>query len=251
MSFCSEIKDEITNIQIKNDCCKEAYLLGMVSVNGLSETYSTIYEKNLDKENLSNQIESNECCARSYIRGAFLEGGYVNDPENSYHLEIIQHNSQNAEFLVKVFEKFGLKFKILKKKEKIYIYLKDAESISIVINIIGAHKALLNFENIRALHEMRNNINRVVNCETANLSKTLDASVKQVKMITEIAEKVGLNALPKDLQEIAEARLSNPDMSLKELGETLDNKLGKSGVNHRLKKIEEFHEKIFKNENNT
>ena len=105
----------------------------------------------------------------------------------------------------------------------------------------------MNFENIRALHEMRNNINRVVNCETANLSKTLDASVRQVKIITEIAEKVGLNSLPKDLQEIAEARLSNPDMSLKELGESLENKLGKSGVNHRLKKIEEFHEKIFKN----
>jgi len=251
MSFCSEIKDEITNIQIKNNCCKEAYLLGMVSVNGLTETYSAIYEKELQKDVLFTQIQDKECCARAYIRGAFLEGGYVNDPENSYHLEIVQHNLKNAEFLVKVFEIFDVHFKILKKKEKIYIYIKDSESISTVINIIGAHKALLNFENIRALHEMRNNINRVVNCETANLSKTLDASVRQVKIITEIAEKVGLNALPKDLQEIAEARLSNPDMSLKELGESLENKLGKSGVNHRLKKIEEFHEKIFKNENNT
>ena len=247
MSFCSEIKDEITNIQIKNNCCKEAYLLGMVSVNGLTETYSAIYEKELNEDNLFYRIEKNECCARAYIRGAFLEGGYVNDPENSYHLEIIQHNIKNAEFLVRIFEVFGLNFRILKKKEKIYIYIKDAESISTVINIIGAHKALLNFENIRALHEMRNNINRVVNCETANLSKTLDASVRQVKIITEIAEKVGLSALPKDLQEIAEARLTNPDMSLKELGESLENKLGKSGVNHRLKKIEEFHEKIFKN----
>ena len=246
MSFCSEIKDEITNIQIKNNCCKEAYLLGMVSVNGLTETYSAIYEKELNEDNLFYRIEKNECCARAYIRGAFLEGGYVNDPENSYHLEIIQHNIKNAEFLVRIFEVFGLNFRILKKKEKIYIYIKDAESISTVINIIGAHKALLNFENIRALHEMRNNINRVVNCETANLSKTLDASVRQVKIITEIAEKVGLSALPKDLQEIAEARLTNPDMSLKELGESLENKLGKSGVNHRLKKIEEFHEKIFK-----
>ena len=135
---------------------------------------------------------------------------------------------------------FNLRSKVIQRKNSFIIYIKESEQISDLLSIMGAHSALFELENIRIMKEMRNNVNRLVNCETANLSKTVNAAVRQVESIKFIQSEIGLKRLPKNLREIAELRLNYPDESLKELGEMLDPPVGKSGVNHRLRKIEKI-----------
>jgi DNA-binding protein WhiA len=186
-----------------------------------------------------------QCCRRSYLRGAFLGAGSVNRPEGNYHLEIITNSLEYAQSLAGVMNKFsGIQSKVGSRKKMHFVYLKESEQIVAFLNIIGAHQALLNFENIRIVKGMRNQVNRLVNCETANLNKTVNASLKQVENIRLIDETLGLDKLPLRLQDIARLRLQNPDVSLKELGELMDPPIGKSGVNHRMRKIEEIGEDI-------
>ena len=181
---------------------------------------------------------------RAYIRGAFIGGGSISNPEKTYHLEFVTHSEEYAVDLSKLINSYGLNSKVIQRQNSYIIYIKEGEQIVDLLNIIGAHSCLLELENIRIMKEMRNNVNRLVNCETANLSKTVNAAVRQVESIKLIQSQIGLQRLPKNLREIAELRLNYPDESLKELGEMLDPPVGKSGVNHRLRKIEKIAEEL-------
>lgn len=185
-----------------------------------------------------------ECCRRSYLRGAFLGGGSVNNPEGTYHMEIITNNDGHAVAIKRLMKRFRLDAKINSRKNWFVVYLKESEQIVSCLNIMGAHNALLDFENKRIYKDMRNQVNRLVNCETANLNKTVNAAVQQIESIRRIKSVIGLDKLPPALRQVAEARINNPDASLRELGGMLDPRLGKSGVNHRLRKIEEMASKI-------
>lgn len=192
----------------------------------------------------ADNISHKECCRKAYVRGAFLAAGSISDPEKTYHLEITIHNQILAEELSCVINGFGLKSKIVTRKGNYVVYIKEGEDIVDFLNIVGAHAALMELENIRILKEMRNNVNRAVNCETANLQKTVNASIRQVENIKYIKEKIGFDHLPENLREIAEVRLEYSEANLKELGEMLSPPLGKSGVNHRLRKLDEIAEDL-------
>lgn len=183
-------------------------------------------------------------CRRTYIRGSFLGGGSISNPEKTYHMEFVTNNEDHAQNLSDIINSFSLNSKIVTRKDNFVVYIKEGEQIVDILNIIGAHQALLKLEDIRVLKDVRNNINRLVNCETANLGKTIDASMRQLNHIQIISDHMGLNKLPNNLREIAEIRMENPDASLKELGEMLNPPIGKSGVNHRFRKIEEIAEEL-------
>lgn len=190
------------------------------------------------------------CCKRSYLRGVFLGAGSVNSPESNYHLEIITNSMEFAQAVAELINEFqGLNAKISNRKKWNIVYLKESEQIVSFLNIIGAHQALLSFENIRIVKGMRNQVNRLVNCETANLNKTVNASIKQVENIKLIERTIGIDKLTPRLQEIAELRLNDPDVSLKELGEMMMPPISKSGVNHRMRKIEHLAEELRNNIN--
>ena len=178
------------------------------------------------------------------LKRAYIGGGSISNPEKTYHLEFVTHSEEYARDLSALINTFGLNSKVIQRKNSFIIYLKEGEQISNLLGIIGAHTSLLELENIRIMKEMRNNVNRLVNCETANLSKTVNAAVRQVESIKLIQKEIGLQRLPKNLREVAELRLSYPDESLKELGEMLEPPVGKSGINHRLRKIEKIAEEI-------
>lgn len=194
---------------------------------------------------IKKSLVKTSCCRRAYLRGAFLGAGSVNKPEGNYHLEIITGSLEYAHSLAVLMNRFPeIQAKVGSRKKLHFIYLKESEQIVAFLNIIGAHQALLNFENIRIVKGMRNQVNRLVNCETANLNKTVNASLKQVENIKLINDTLGLDKLPLRLQAIARLRMENPDVSLKELGELMDPPIGKSGVNHRMRKIEEISEDL-------
>ena len=185
-----------------------------------------------------------ECCKRAYIRGAFLAGGSLSDPEKAYHLEMGGADRQKSEFLAEMISGFNLKARIIKRKQHYIVYLKEGENIVDLLNIMGAHLSLLNMENLRIVKDMRNNVNRQVNCETSNLSKTVQASIKQINDINIIANAKGLGYLSDQLKEAAEIRLMYEEASLKEIGAMMSPPVSKSGVNHRLRKISEIAENI-------
>lgn len=189
-------------------------------------------------------LVKSRCDKRAYLRGAFLAGGSINNPEGAYHLEIITNDPLHAAALSKLLNKFHLGSKVSMRKNWHVVYIKESEHIVEFLAFIGAHHALLEFENVRVFKDMRNQVNRLVNCETANLNKTVDASVRQVENIRYVSNTIGLQALPETLREMAELRLEFPDASLKELGEMLHPKVGKSGVNHRMRKIDEMAERL-------
>ncbi len=180
------------------------------------------------------------CCRRAYLRGAFLGSGSVSDPEKGYHLEFVNPKEEYAISLRNLINKFGMDAKIVMRKNNYVAYLKEGAQIVDLLNIMGAHVALMELENIRIVKEMRNNVNRIVNCETANINKTVSAAVRQVQDIRYLEETIGLSALPQNLEEISQCRLNYPSATLKELGEKLNPPVGKSGVNHRLRKLSEL-----------
>lgn len=197
-----------------------------------------------DEDKSTTNRLNNNCCTRAYLRGAFLAGGSVSDPEKTYHLEISNRSKIQAVKIKQLMKNFGLNSKVIKRKSGYITYLKEGENIADFLNIVYAHNALLEFENVRILKDMRNNVNRIVNCETANLDKTVNASLRQVEKINYIKSHIGFERLPKNLREIAELRLEYRDASLTELGQMLSPVLGKSGVNHRLRKLEKIAENI-------
>lgn len=197
-------------------------------------------------QEISTELIQKKCCKRSYLRGAFLAGGSVNNPEtSSYHLEIYSIYKGHNDSLCELMNEFHLNSRTLERRNGFITYLKEAEKIAEFLNIIGAHNALLRFEDVRIVRDMRNSVNRLVNCETANLNKTISAAIRQVESIRYIQETVGLEALPDRLREIAELRLTHQDVTLKELGELVKGgQISKSGINHRLRKIDEIANKL-------
>lgn len=198
----------------------------------------------IKKDSCSIDAKKEEQFFKAIVRGAFLGSGSLNNPKNKYHLELLFSTKVNAEYISKVLKGFYIQSKILIRKRSFSIYIKEAEEISKFLALIGANKSVLNFEEIRVERDTRNNINRLVNCETANLNKTINASVTQINAIKYLKVHKKFEDLPENLKEIAEVRLKSPDASLVELGQMLENPIGKSGVNHRLKKICEIAEEI-------
>ena len=191
-----------------------------------------------------NIVIQETCCKRAFIRGAFLASGSMSDPEKSYHFEIVCATREKAEQIQKIMKYFELDGKIVLRKKSFVVYLKEGSQIADVLNVMEAHVALMEFENVRILKDMRNTVNRKVNCETANINKTVSAAVKQIDDIRYIQETKGLDKLPEGLKDMALTRLTYPEASLKELGALLQNPVGKSGVNHRLRKLSEMAEEI-------
>ncbi len=187
-------------------------------------------------------VVTKSCCRRSFIRGAFLAAGSVSNPNKAYHFEIVVSQEQNGELLCEVMRSFDIDAKMIARKYHYVVYVKEGSQIVDLLNVMEAHVALMEFENVRILKDMRNTINRKVNCEAANINKTVKAATRQVEDIQYIQEKVGLATLAEGLEEIALLRTAYPEASLKELGEMLSPPVGKSGVNHRLKKLSEIAE---------
>lgn len=194
-------------------------------------------------------IIAKQCCKRAFLRGLFLACGSVSDPNSGYHLELVAGNQNRAVRIQEIIGVFGLEAKMIERKNSYTVYLKDGAGIVDFLNIIGAHVALMEFENVRILKELRNSVNRQVNCETANIKKTVSAASRQVEDIRYIKEVTGFGNLSSSLAEIAEKRLENPEMSLKDLGGLLEPPIGKSGVNHRLRKLSELAEKLRQQKN--
>lgn len=224
----------------------------------LKKTYNIDTEVSLKEEdmqgllqkigNLDEPVDSllikNSCCQRAFLRGAFLSIGSMSDPAKGYHLEFDCDDEAKAKQLQRVIAGFDIETKIILRKKYYVVYLKEGSAIVDLLNVCGAPVSLMNLENMRILKEMRNSVNRRVNCETANIAKTVSAATRQVEDIEYLRMHYGFERLPQGLREMAEVRLENPDAPLKELGEYFNPPIGKSGVNHRLRKLSELAEKI-------
>lgn len=275
MSFSADLKEELSKINIFSnvDIVKAevyGYLL-TVDTNGRRIKFLTENEYNINRLNkllnklkvcydikmqgknfyLSFKRDDIEFSSLNFedvdiqkgiIRGTFLGSGSITEPNARYHLEIRFESKEKRSELVKIIEKFEIEVKLLNRKHSYSIYMKDGEEISKFLALIGASSSVLKYEDIRVLKETKNNINRKVNCETANINKTISASVVQIEAIEKLKRKKKFNQLPLNLMEIANLRLENPDATLVELGQMLSQPIGKSGVNHRLKRIIEISE---------
>ena len=199
----------------------------------ISREESKILKENFEKFDVGSKEEEE----KGYVRGAFLGGGSINNPKNKYHIEVKLKNMDMAEKIIDILDKSNINFKILQIKNNCSIYSKEGEEISKFLAFIEASRSVLKFEEIRVYRDMRNNINRLVNCETANLTKTVAAAVKQIEAINKLKKSGKFNELPENLKEIANLRIANPEASLVELGQMLKEPIGKSGVNYRLNTI--------------
>lgn len=206
----------------------------------VGKTYNIVFKNNQNIVNITEEnvdkILNEDKLKKAFIRGSFLGAGSINEPQNQYHLEVIFSEEKYASITLNLLQEYGISGKILDKT----IYLKDGEKIANFLALIGGNSAVLKFEETRVIREMKNNINRLVNCETANLNKTINSAVKQTNIIKELKKKKKFNNLPKDLKEIAILREENPSATLEELGKMLSKPIGKSSVSHRFKKMEEY-----------
>ncbi|MEY8559298.1 DNA-binding protein WhiA [Jeotgalicoccus halotolerans] len=306
MSFASEMKNELTRIEV-DECCMKSELSALIKMNGAVSYFDGQWVINVQTENaaiarrifsliknvykieidllvrkkmklkknnvyicrikkeskevledlkifsggvltntITDEITEKECCRRSYLRGAFLAGGSVNNPETSaYHLEIASLYEEHAEAVTKLMNRYELNAKYIDRKRGYIIYLKEAEKIAEFLSLIGGYQALLKFEDIRIVRDMRNSVNRLVNCETANLNKTINAAMRQVENIKFIDAEIGIDELPERLREVARIRVEHQDMTLKEIGEAVSTgTISKSGINHRLRKLDEIADKL-------
>ena len=188
----------------------------------------------------NSSLKQDEQLARLLIREAFIKTGFINDPNKDYHLEILFKSKKKTEEVKEIIQNFGIDIKFTKKDSQYMLYLKDGEEISSFLALIGANKAVIKFEEVRVIKDTRNNINRLVNCETANLNKTINAAVKQIDAIKKLKKNKQFDKLPENLKEIANLRIENPDATYEDLGKLLSKPIGKSGVSHRLEKIVEI-----------
>ena len=273
MSFSTDLKEEMNKIEnLSNKENVKYELMGYLISSNISEEknkikFSTENEYNINRfaRLLSNsgiedyqismqgklfvittnkpkiEIENLTSEQMKYvIRGAYLGAGSINNPENTYHLELSLQKQEYAKKIVEGLKQFDIKSNVIKKKKEYAIYLKDGEEISKFLALLGANKSVLKFEEIRVQREMNNKVNRLVNCETANMNKTMNASIEQIEAIRKLKESGKFEKMDETLKEIAELRLKNPNASLAELGKMLKEPVGKSGVNYRLKKVIEF-----------
>jgi DNA-binding protein WhiA len=305
VSFTAEVKDELSRIEPKRQCCLKAELAALVRIEGTLhitgpnryrleiatetapvaravikllhgvyqlKTELTVRRSVLHKTNnylitvpsqpklasalselgivgddgfsigIDPKLVKRDCCAISYLRGAFLGGGFVADPHGDFHFELTAETEQLAEDLVGLMGRFDIEARVARRRGTFAVYLKGAEPIVTFLALVGAHRALLRTEDVRIIKSMRNDVNRLVNAEIANQQKTAEAAVTQIESINALSASVGLENLPPALRELAELRLVNPDVSLRELGELADPPLTKSAVYHRVRRIEELAE---------
>lgn len=214
-----------------------------VSVNGEEKANLIAKTGDLSKP-VDPLLMKSTCCKRAFLRGAFLCCGSMSDPRKGYHLEFVCADEEQAKQLQEVIATFDIEARIILRKKYYVVYIKEGAGIVDLLNVMEAHKALMELENLRILKEMRNSINRRVNCETANIGKTVQAASRQVEDILYIRDHYGFSKLPDNLREMAEVRLEYPDAALKELGEYLNPPVGKSGVNHRLRKLSELADRL-------
>ena len=189
-------------------------------------------------------IAQQTCCKRAFLKGAFIACGSITDPQKDYHLEFAMDDAEKAAFTAELITSFDIEAKIVNRKKYKVVYLKDGEHIVDVLNIMGAHVSLMELENVRIVKELRNSINRRVNCEAANIGKTTTAANRQIEDIRYLNDTIGLDSLSDELRTTALLRLEYPEASLAELGEKHDRKVGRSGVNHRLQKLTDMAEKL-------
>ena len=189
-------------------------------------------------------VTRNSCCKRAFIRDSFLCLGSISDPNKGYHLEFVCDSMEQAEALREMIQSFDIEARIVSRKKYFVLYVKEGAEIVDLLNIMEAHVSLMELENLRIVKEMRNSINRRVNCEVANITKTVNAASKQIEDITYIKDHHGFDNLQDGLRQMAEVRLENPDATLSELGQLLDPPVGKSGVNHRLRKLSDIADRI-------
>ncbi|OOB77087.1 MAG: DNA-binding protein WhiA [Epulopiscium sp. Nuni2H_MBin003] len=211
--------------------------------------HATIFFNNLlqtDKQSLmlKKEILFSLNLTRAYVRGLFLGGGSLSDPKKAYHLEFVVSTKEIAEYTQDILARIEINTKVIIRRHKYVVYLKESSQIVDLLNIMGAHVALMEFENIRIVKEVRNNVNRKVNCELANLTKTVSAAVSQVDDIIYLDRSIGLDSLPRNLEEIARIRLLYKDATLNEIGQKLTPVVSKSAVCHRFKKISNIAEKL-------
>ncbi len=230
-------KSSIYEVQIKN----HEYAIEILRRAHIIDEWNEV----IDSTNLiSESLIKEQCCKRAFIRTAFLVSGSMSDPTKSYHLEIVCDSEGKAEQLERVINGFELGAKVVQRKKNYVVYLKEGAQIVDMLNIMEAHSALMELENVRILKDMRNSVNRKVNCETANINKTVSAAVKQVNDIMYIRDNLGFDKLSEGLQEVAEVRIKYQDLPLKDLGLMLKEPVGKSGVNHRLRKLGKIAEQL-------
>lgn len=280
MSFSSDVKEELSKISNYNKEILGAEFVGYWLSGNMAETENGVefitenqfniehlykilfnleveYEPEIKGKCYIAEMNKNqvECAVAEYsevkgemkkniAKGAFLGAGSVNNPEKNYHLEIMFNKEENSRAVKQICEEFGVNFKEIEINDKYQLYLKEGEEISRFLALIGANRAVLHFEDVRVMKEMKNKVNRKVNCETANLNKTVDAALRQIDDINFIKEMKKFDDLPKGLRDVAILRLENPDLSLKDLSELMEPPIGKSGINRRLKKIHEFAEEL-------
>ncbi|WP_028235626.1 DNA-binding protein WhiA [Pseudobutyrivibrio sp. MD2005] len=280
MSFSKNVKEELFSLIPKSRHCMVAELAGIFLMQGLDEfkTISddalsrkvfTLLDKTLnigkgvtllsveDYKDIRQMLKLSEgdtqiddivlqqtCCKRSFIRGVFLAAGSLSDPNKGYHFEIVCATKEQGTQVAKVMNTFDVGAKMVTRNGKYVVYLKEGAQIVEILRVMEAAHSVMELENIRVVKEVRGTINRKVNCETANISKTVNTAVRQIEDIKLIDEKLGLDNLPAQLQDIAQVRLDYPDLPLGSLGQYLDPPLGKSGVNHRLKKLAKIAEEL-------
>ena len=280
MSFSKNVKEELFSLIPKSRHCMVAELAGIFLMQGLDEfkTISddalsrkvfTLLDKTLnigigvtllsveDYKDIRQMLKLSEgdtqideivlqqtCCKRSFIRGVFLAAGSLSDPNKGYHFEIVCATKEQGTQVAKVMNTFDVGAKMVTRNGKYVVYLKEGAQIVEILRVMEAAHSVMELENIRVVKEVRGTINRKVNCETANISKTVNTAVRQIEDIKLIDEKLGLDNLPTQLQDIAQVRLDYPDLPLGSLGQYLDPPIGKSGVNHRLKKLAKIAEEL-------
>lgn len=269
MSFSSDVKVELAKQYSKSRHCQVAELAAMIMQEGrismnpmelsfesenpmLMEKYAILMKRAfsidvsavLGSEDCKRIVEAIQglylekmCCKRAFIRGAFMASGSMSDPNKAYHFEIVCRTLEQAQRLQELMAEFETEPKIIERKNYHVVYLKDGSQIVDMLNVMEAYVSLMNLENVRILKEMRNSINRKVNCETANINKTVSAAVKQVEDIEFIRDVLGLDNLPEPLKEMAQVRLEHSEAPLKDLGAYMNPPVGKSGINHRLRKL--------------
>lgn len=232
----------LKNLEVEDYACKQTGKLHIVKFNKSIdiEGFHFAQDTAVIEPSYKQEIQSKELLEKAVIRGVFLGSGSVNNPENNYHLEISLVTEENAYFVADILKKYHIEPKVLQKKNKISIYMKDSECISKFLALIGATRAVLKFEDVRVVRNIKNNVNRKVNCETANLNKIVNSAVKQIEDIQYIMKQDTFYKMPENLQEMAMIRMQNPEASLEELGKLLEKPISKSGVNHRLKAIEKW-----------
>ena len=233
MSFSSEIKEKLDEAGYECNQCAYAEAAGKLAVIIENDGESSAFRERMSY----GDVEGADCCEKAFLRGAFIKSGSISDPKKSWHLEFGARHKAEADFIGALLKKREIRCGISERKGRYIVYVKDCDSIAATLGTIGAGADALQLFSLQAERSMRNDINRRVNFESANLQKSVRAASKHIKAIKKLKEAGKWESLPDALKEIGELRIENQDASLKELGEMLTPPIGKSGVNHRLNRL--------------